>query len=146
MAYDVEFERAKVLYAEGKYPDDISTMTGVPRATVYRWIKENDWKQQKTGRAINMYDALDKMMDLVGKKIEELTTTEGIDERGLKSVGQILANLERLEKKFNRRNSILLGINEFTEFIRETHSEDVKQWSERLTEFVSYIRKKYPEK
>ena len=146
MAYDVEFERAKELYAEGKYPENISIMTGVPKQTIYRWIKENDWKQQKTGRALNMYDALDKMLTLVGKKIEELATTEGIDERGLKSVGSILQHLERLEKKFNRRGNILLGINEFTEFKRERHPEGLKQWTEELTEFVSYIRTKYPEK
>lgn len=146
MAYDVEFHRAKELYEGGKSPDDISTMIGVPRATVYRWVKDNGWKQNKIGRALNLYDALNKMMELVGKKIEELATTEGIDERGLKSVGQILSTLERLEKKYNKREVILTGLNEYTEWLRMAHQEDLTHWSERLPEFAAHIRTKYPEK
>jgi transposase-like protein len=146
MAYEEEKITAQLMYEhDHKNVKDIQKQLGVPMQTVYRWIKDGGWKQYRTDKVLNKFEAYKNFQDLLTKKFQEIGSQSGIAKEDLDILKGMIKTLSDMGKDIDRRGTILLGIEEFIKFMRAEHAEVVEEFIPYFNEFPKWISKQYPD-
>lgn len=146
MAFAEERAVAQLMYEqERKTAKDISTQTGVPLQTVYRWIKDLGWKQSKVDRILNKSEQLKNLRELIGKMTDELLSADQPDKSRIDTLRRYQNMLSEFEKTVDVRGTILQGMDAFVRFMRSEHPEAVETFIPYFQEFPTWVRKNYPE-
>jgi hypothetical protein len=146
MAYEEEKALAQVMYEQDKANAKmIHTQLGVPLQTVYRWIKEGAWKQYRTDRVLDKFEAFKNFQQLLTQKFQEIGSQEGVSKEDLQLLQQMIKTVSDMGKDIDRRGTILLGMQEFVKFIRSEHPEVVNDFVPYFSEFPKWVSKQYPD-
>ena len=150
MARDIDKLKAKQLYTEeGKDVKEISSMLGVPEKTVYRWKSEaegsdDDWDRDREAIHLTGHSAYKRMLAIAVKQLSDIAVSGEIDPRKADALQKVIKSAKSLAKDMDRRGNILLGMTEFTEFLRESHADQLETLQPFLIEFGTWVKKKYP--
>lgn len=146
MAYEEEKALAQVMFEQDRRnAKEIHTQLGVPLQTVYRWIKEGNWKQYRTDKVLNKFEAYKNMQDLLSQKFQEIASQPGVSKEDLATLKGLISTLAEMGKTIDRRGTILLGMQEFVKFIRSEYPEKVNDFLAYFGEFPKWISKQYPD-
>ena len=150
MARDIDRLKAKQLYTEeGKSIKDISIVTGVPEKTIYRWKQEadgtdDDWDTTRETLQLTGVSAGQSMIALAIKQLKEMSVSGEIDARKADAFTKIVKSARSLLRDIDKRGNVLLGLNEFIEFLRESHPDQLDALQPYIIEFGSWVKRKYP--
>jgi len=150
MARDIERLKAKQLYTEeGKSVGEISAMLGVPEKTVYRWKSEatdtdGDWDKDREAMQLTGLSAYKQTLLLALKQLRAMAVSGDIDPRKADALNKVIKSAKSLAKDIDKRGNILLGMNEFLEFLRQDHEDVLESLTPYLSEFGSWVKRKYP--
>lgn len=145
MAYSEERIRSKRLYVEeGKSIKEISTMEGINEKTLYRWREEEEWDNDRETMQFTGVAAYKHMMAMAVKKLEEMAKTGTINPKDADAFMKIVKGARSMAKDIDKRGNILLGLGEFIQFVRENHPDFLGELQPRLSEFGTWVKRKYP--
>jgi transposase-like protein len=150
MARDIDRLQAKQLYTQdGKTIKEISIVLGVPEKTIYRWKQESDgtdddWDAIREVLQLTGVSAGKNVIALAVKKLSEMAASGEVDAGKADAIIKIVKVARSLLRDIDKRGNILLGLNEFIEFLRESHPEQLDALQPYIIEFGSWVKRKYP--
>jgi len=145
MAHTTERLAAYQLFVEeGKSLKDIAAQIGVSEKSLYRWKEEDKWDDDRKTLQLTGSTALKSTLIIAVKKMEEMATSGDIDPKAADAIVKIIKAARSLSKEIDTRGNIMLGLREFTEFIRVEHPEHLSMMQSLLAEFGTWIKRKYP--
>jgi hypothetical protein len=146
MAYEEEKATAQLMYEQDRQNvKDIHAQLGVPQQTIYRWIKDGGWKQYRTDKVLNKFEAYKNFQDLLTQKFQEIGSQPGVSKEDLDVLRGMIKTVSDMGKDIDRKGTILMGINEFVKFIRAEHPEKVQDFIPYFSEFPKWVGKQYPD-
>jgi transposase-like protein len=149
MARNFDRLRAKQLYIEEtKGVKEIAALLGVPEKTIYRWRDDakgtpEDWDKDREIVQLTPLAASKRMLILAIKKLDEMVATGSFDSKSADAFAKTVKSVRTLQKDVDIPGNILLGMNEFIEYLREHHPDRLEGIEDLVIEFGSAVRKKY---
>lgn len=137
--------KAKLLYVEeGKSHEEIAALVGVSETTVRSWSRKDGWETDREAMLLTDVTAYKQMLLMAVKQLQKMAAAGEIDPDKVDVLHKVIRTAKMLGRDIDRRGNILLGLNEFVEFLRELHPDALGNLQPYLIEFGSWVKRKYP--
>lgn len=149
MARKIERLDAKRLYCEElKEIPGIAVLLNVPEKTVYRWKAEerekgSDWDKEREEIRNTSFSGYKKTLKLAIDMIDRMAATGEISTKDADAVQKIVKAVKSLYKDVDNLGSVLLMMNEFSEFLSEREPDLLEKLQPYIVEFGTAMSKKF---
>lgn len=145
MAYTVEKLKAKQLYTEeGKTIKEIAVVTGIPEKTLYRWKEQEAWDKDREAMQLTGITTMKQTLAHITEELGKIVLNKEAPKGKADELYKLWKMARDMNKEIDKRGNILLGMNEFVEFLRSEHDDFLPDFEPYLVEFGSWVKKKYP--
>lgn len=145
MAYTIEKLQAKELYTvEGKTVKEISVVLGLPEKTIYRWKDKESWDNDREAIQLTGMTTMKQTLAHIVEELGQIVVNKEAPKGKADELYKLWKMAEGMNRGIDKRGNILLGLNEFIEFLRTNHQEFLADLEPFLVEFGTWVKKKYP--
>jgi hypothetical protein len=136
---DACYDRARILFLEGKSIKEISRTLPVSARTLRRWRLKGDWEAHGCGPTLSNRRTLEILRVHLDKKIQELD--KGITSSDVNEIAKISASIERMERAAGDMRGPAVEIMDlYTRYLKSNFSpEEVEKQARIIHSFIQYL-------
>lgn len=131
----------KMFIIEGKDIEEIARVIGYSRSSLYRIMKERNWKERRLEYELSAIGIAEKLMRLLHDDVKNLSSlnTSEVDR-----IVKVIKSIKVLQRDIDILGSTIKVVDELIYFLREKFPDnDWQKLFDVIPQFLEHIREKY---